>query len=75
MVSPLGVLREHLNYIGTVSVINCAAHYSYLIENLMDMYHGHLHQDYQVWADPVLGNLQDANRVDAHYQAQSYLPN
>ncbi len=64
---------DHLNYIATVSEINCAAHYSYLIENLMDMYHGHLHQDYQAWADPVLQDLyEDEGRVDAHYQAQSY---
>lgn len=72
--TPLGVPEwEHLNYIGTVSVINCAAHYSYLIENLMDMYHGHLHQDYQAWTEAVLEDIhEDANRVDAHYQAKSY---
>lgn len=71
---PLGLLEwEHLNYIATVSVIDCAAHYSYLIENLMDMYHGHLHQDYQAWADPILQDIyEDADRVDAHYLAQSY---
>lgn len=64
---------NHLNYIATVSVIECQAHYSYLIENLMDMYHGHLHQDYQAWTSAVLADLhEDANRVDAHYQAQSY---
>jgi hypothetical protein len=44
-----------------------------LIENLMDMYHGHLHQDWQAWTDAVLEDIQeDANRVDVHYQAQSY---
>lgn len=71
---PLGVPEwEHLNYIATVSVIECRAHYSYLLENLMDMYHGHLHQDYQAWTGAVLEDLhEDANRVDAHYQAQSY---
>jgi len=64
---------DHLNYIATVSVIDCEAHFSYLIENLMDMYHGHLHQDYQAWADPKLEQLtEDGDRVDAHYQAQSY---
>jgi len=64
---------EHLNYIATVSVINCQAHYSFLIENLMDMYHGHLHQNWQAWANPVLHDLdENDNRVDAHYQAQSY---
>lgn len=73
-VAPMGVPEwEHLNYIATVSVINCQAHYSYLIENLMDMYHGHLHQDWQAWTDAVLEDIQEnADRVDAHYQAQSY---
>ena len=72
--SPLGVPEwDQLNYIATVSVIECNAHYSYLIENLMDMYHGHLHQDYQAWASAVLEDLhEDAHRVDARYQAQSY---
>ena len=71
---PMGIPEwDHLNYIATVSQIDCNAHYSYLIENLMDMYHGHLHQDYQAWADPVLQDLyEDEGRVDAHYQAQSY---
>lgn len=71
---PMGIPEwDHLNYIATVSQIDCAAHYSYLIENLMDMYHGHLHQDYQAWADPVLQDIyEDEGRVDAHYQAQSY---
>jgi renierapurpurin 18,18'-hydroxylase len=64
---------EHLNYIATVSLIQCQGHYSYLIENLMDMYHGHLHQNYQAWADASLENLETTDsRVDAHYQAQSY---
>lgn len=64
---------EHLNYIGTVSVINCQAHFSFLIENLMDMHHGHLHQDYQAWASAVLNEIdEDGHRVDAHYTAQSY---
>jgi hypothetical protein len=71
---PIGIPEwDHLNYIATVSVIDCQAHYSYLIENLMDMYHGHLHQSWQAWADPVLQDLrEDDDRVDAHYQAQSY---
>jgi phenylpropionate dioxygenase-like ring-hydroxylating dioxygenase large terminal subunit len=64
---------EHLNYIATVSVINCQAHYSFLIDNLMDMYHGHLHEDLQAWANPVLDTLEiDEERVTARYQAQSY---
>jgi hypothetical protein len=71
---PMGVPEwDHLNYIATVSVINCNAHYSYLIENLMDMYHGHLHEDYQAWAEASLEDIyEDAHRIDAHYTAQSY---
>jgi hypothetical protein len=71
---PMGVPEwHHLNYIATVSVINCNAHYSYLIENLMDMYHGHLHEDYQAWAEASLEDIdEDAHRIDAHYTAQSY---
>ncbi|MGM3307561.1 aromatic ring-hydroxylating dioxygenase subunit alpha [Anabaena sp. WFMT] len=73
-VEPMGLPEwEHLNYIATVSVINTQAHYSYLIENLMDMYHGHLHQDLQAWAEAALQNIdEDDNRVNAHYTAQSY---
>ncbi|AFY39401.1 Rieske (2Fe-2S) iron-sulfur domain protein [[Leptolyngbya] sp. PCC 7376] len=63
----------HLNYIVTVSVIDCEGHFSYLIENLMDMYHGHLHNDYQAWASAKLEGLESSEmRVDAHYEAQSY---
>jgi len=71
---PMGLPEwEHLNFIATVSRIDCDAHYSFLIENLMDMYHGHLHQDLQAWADPVLVDIdEDDQRVDAHYQAKSY---
>lgn len=64
---------EHLNYIATVSVIDTKAHFSYLIENLMDMYHGHLHQDYQAWASAELSAIAETEtRIDAHYNAQSY---
>ena len=64
---------DDLNYIATVSSIECRAHYSFLIENLMDMYHGHLHQDYQPWASAKLEKLEaDTTRVDAYYEAQSY---
>lgn len=73
-VSPLPIPEwEHLNYIATVSIINCPGHYSFLIENLMDMYHGHLHNDYQAWASASLQELNaDESRVDAIYEAQSY---
>jgi phenylpropionate dioxygenase-like ring-hydroxylating dioxygenase large terminal subunit len=73
-IPPLGLPEwDHLNYIATVSTIDVACHYSFLIENLMDMYHGHLHDDLQAWADPVLAHLETADqRVDALYNAQSY---
>lgn len=71
---PMGISEwEHLNYIATISVIECQGHYSFLIENLMDMYHGHLHDNYQAWASASLQNLSsDSDRVDALYEAQSY---
>ncbi|MFW6358162.1 MAG: Rieske 2Fe-2S domain-containing protein [Chroococcales cyanobacterium] len=73
-IPPMGIPEwEHLNYIATVSIIECNAHYSYLIENLMDMYHGHLHDNYQAWASAALENIEETDvRVDAHYEAQSY---
>jgi phenylpropionate dioxygenase-like ring-hydroxylating dioxygenase large terminal subunit len=71
---PMGLPEwDHLNYIATVSVIDAKAHFSYLIENLMDMYHGHLHQDYQAWTSAELQAIEESDRrVDAHYTAQSY---
>lgn len=64
---------EHLNYIATISVIKCRGHYSYLVENLMDMHHGHLHQNWQAWTAAKLIDLSENDeRVDADYQAQSY---
>ncbi len=71
---PLGVPEwAHLDFIGSVALIDAPCHYSFLIENLMDMYHGHLHGDAQVWANPVLANLAvTGDRVHAHYNAESY---
>jgi phenylpropionate dioxygenase-like ring-hydroxylating dioxygenase large terminal subunit len=64
---------DHLNYIATVSVIEFKGHFSYLIENLMDMYHGHLHNNYQAWASANLVNLEaNESQVNAYYDAQSY---
>ncbi|WP_017306930.1 aromatic ring-hydroxylating oxygenase subunit alpha [Spirulina subsalsa] len=64
---------DHLNYIATVSVIDCPGHFSFLIENLMDMYHGHLHDNYQAWASAKLENLtEEPGTVTALYEAQSY---
>lgn len=74
LVSPLALPEwEHLNYIVSYTGFECPSHYSFLIENLMDMYHGHLHQDLQAWANPVLQDIEEDDRqVHAHYQAQSY---
>jgi renierapurpurin 18,18'-hydroxylase len=71
---PMGLPEwDHLNYIASATVIDCEAHFSYLIENLMDMHHGHLHDNYQAWAEATLEGLEEtSDRVTAHYQAQSY---
>jgi phenylpropionate dioxygenase-like ring-hydroxylating dioxygenase large terminal subunit len=64
---------DHINYIASVTLIDVESHYSFLIENLMDMYHGRLHDDLQAWANPVLANLEATDqRVDVLYNAQSY---
>jgi phenylpropionate dioxygenase-like ring-hydroxylating dioxygenase large terminal subunit len=72
--SPLGIPEwNHLNHIGSVASFSCPGHFSYLIENLMDMHHGHLHQRYQAWASAALNSIEEfGDRVIAHYQAQSY---
>ncbi|WP_267382818.1 aromatic ring-hydroxylating oxygenase subunit alpha [Cyanobacterium sp. uoEpiScrs1] len=63
----------HLNYIATVSIIECQGHFSFLIENLMDMYHGHLHENYQAWNSAKLVKLtSNEKRVDALYEIKSY---
>ena len=66
-IQPLAIPEwEHLNYIATVSTIHCQAHYSFLIENLMDMYHGHLHQSWQAWTDAKLEEIQvNETQIDA----------
>jgi len=71
---PLAISEwDHLNYIATVSTIDCEAHFSFLIENLMDMYHGHLHRGFQAWASAALETLEETpERVDALYTAESY---
>ncbi|MGK7930011.1 MAG: Rieske 2Fe-2S domain-containing protein [Microcystaceae cyanobacterium] len=73
-IQPLSIPEwEHLNYIATVSTIDCQGHFSFLIENLMDMYHGHLHDNYQAWASAKLNNIIiNEQEVTAEYEAQSY---
>ncbi len=72
--APLAIPEwNHLNYIATVSTIDCEAHFSFLIENLMDMYHGHLHRGFQAWASAALETLEETpDKVDALYTAESY---
>ncbi len=73
-VEPMGIPEwDHLNWIASYTLIDTRSHFSYLIENLMDMYHGHLHDNWQAWSGAVLESLEETgDRVDAHYQAQNY---
>ena len=73
-IAPLPIPEwDHLNYIATVSTIDCESHFSFLIENLMDMYHGHLHRGFQAWDSAALDTLSaTSERVDALYTAQSF---
>lgn len=73
-IKPMGLPEwDHLNYIASVTTIDCPGHFSYLIENLMDMYHGHLHDNYQAWTEANLKEIKaDSCRVDVLYEAQSY---
>ena len=73
-IKPMGLPEwDHLNYIGSMAVIDCPGHFSYLIENLMDMYHGHLHDNYQAWAEASLKEINnDSQCVDVLYEAQSF---
>jgi phenylpropionate dioxygenase-like ring-hydroxylating dioxygenase large terminal subunit len=50
------------------------AHYSFLVENLMDMHHGHLHASSQAWTEARLQELHTgAERIDALYDAFTFL--
>lgn len=73
-IKPMGLPEwEHLNYIGSMTSIDCPGHFSFLIENLMDMYHGHLHDNYQAWASASLKHItKEFDRVYVLYEAQSY---
>lgn len=63
-----------LNFVVSMTSIDVDAHFSFLIDNLMDMYHGHLHAHYQAWSDASLERVAvERNRVDAHYLATTHL--
>lgn len=74
VVAPMAMSEwDDLNEIPSVARLTCRAHFSYLIENLMDMYHGSLHAQYQVWTAEALQEvLQSENQVTATYQATTY---
>jgi len=64
---------DDLNFIGSSARMSCRAHFSFVVENLMDMYHGHLHQRYQTWS---VNGLEEVTRgdesVEARYAATGY---
>ena len=64
---------DDLNEISSFVTLRTRAHFSYLIENLMDMYHGSLHAQYQVWtAESLKEVVERENQVSAIYQATTY---
>lgn len=64
---------EDLEEIPSWAKLSCNAHFSYLIENLMDMYHGALHARYQVWTAEALREVVEGdNHVTALYDATTY---
>jgi phenylpropionate dioxygenase-like ring-hydroxylating dioxygenase large terminal subunit len=65
---------DHPNYVASVALINTRAHFSFLIDNLIDMYHGHLHAKYQAWSEAKLMTIKESDqRVEASYQAHSHM--
>ena len=64
---------DDLDTVSSVARLRCRAHFSYLIENLMDMYHGRLHAQYQVWnAESLREVLEGENEVVARYHATTH---
>ncbi|MCS7225597.1 MAG: aromatic ring-hydroxylating dioxygenase subunit alpha [Gloeomargarita sp. SKYB31] len=64
---------EHLNYVVSVAPLHFQAHFSFLVENLMDMYHGHLHRHFQPWGNAILRKKSAGpGWVEAEYQAECY---
>lgn len=64
---------EDLNYISSVARFSCRAHFSFVIENLMDMFHGNLHAKYQVFrAETLQEVLRDQDTVTANYRATTF---
>jgi len=62
-----------IDFIPSIAVIECQAHFSYVVENLVDLHHGHLHQAHQVWENPRLRELREQDdRVDITYEGEIY---
>ena len=55
---------DNPNEIRSVARLSCRAHFSYLIENLMDMYHGKLHAEHQVWTANELTKVEQSDRSE-----------
>lgn len=72
--SPMPIAEwDDLSQIRSVARLTCRAHFSYLVENLMDMYHGTLHARYQVWTAQSLREVFETEaQVTATYDATTY---
>jgi len=73
-VQPMPMVEwEDLDFIGSSARMSCRAHFSFVVENLMDMYHGHLHQRYQTWTVNALEEvIRREGIVEARYAATGY---
>jgi phenylpropionate dioxygenase-like ring-hydroxylating dioxygenase large terminal subunit len=64
---------ERLDQVASVAKFSCRAHFSFVIENLMDMYHGHLHRKYQTWTtESLVEVVRDKDYVEANHEATAY---
>lgn len=73
-VRPMSMVEwDDLDFVRSSAKMSCRAHFSFVIENLMDMYHGHLHQKYQAWTVSALEEVvRGDGLVEAHYAATGY---
>ena len=74
-VAPMGLPEwEQLDQVCSVAAFEVGAHFSFLIDNLMDMHHGHLHAEHQVWSHAQLQDLHASPQsVSAMYRTNAYL--
>lgn len=58
-------------FVAAVVTLDCQAHFSLAIENLMDMHHEHLHHGLQPWTEAMLAEIRETDdRVDACYSVR-----